>query len=228
MSEKLKDCPFCGGKDVKCREIWVCPPLAPSETATKRYQVDCLSCMGHGSHKGTVEAAIDFWNTRTPAQADGGLRGITWAQLVQLEYDIVLNLPPKSTREKTKELWGSLKGVKEHERQLSKARGSIKALADSLSAPPVPQDSGLREALEIAMAQWAGNYSLLNPYDHHVSEEKHAEGAEYRRCLAALSTPGVKGVGEAKICPVCGCPWDSKPEHVEGKCGVARVSGPAL
>lgn len=56
-TEKLRECPFCGG-EAKLRS-WEWP--------YERYQVRCTKCRAKGrSRFATVEAALAAWNTRTP------------------------------------------------------------------------------------------------------------------------------------------------------------------
>lgn len=52
MSEQLKPCPFCGGKDVETR------------TSSMSWLVDCYTCDARGPLCGSEDRAIEEWNDR--------------------------------------------------------------------------------------------------------------------------------------------------------------------
>lgn len=56
MNEKLKPCPFCGGK-AKLVETYV-------EKGIWVYSVDCSNCKTRQQVSKTEEEAINAWNTR--------------------------------------------------------------------------------------------------------------------------------------------------------------------
>lgn len=79
MSEKLKECPFCGGECVLDEE---------EHCYEMMYSACCSGCHFHGTWT-TADKAITAWNTRTPDRYASGAREMREraAGLLEALYD---------------------------------------------------------------------------------------------------------------------------------------------
>ena len=64
MTEKLKPCPFCGGKATIRKVLSVSGSLASSATGYGGYFVMCCNCMTTSNNYSTAEICAEHWNRR--------------------------------------------------------------------------------------------------------------------------------------------------------------------
>ena len=65
MTEKLKPCPFCGGKATIRQITPVSGSLASRETGYGGYFAMCCYCMTTSNNYSTAEICAEHWNMRT-------------------------------------------------------------------------------------------------------------------------------------------------------------------